>query len=316
MKKRLLNWLRCPACQKGDFALKGAPNACHDVETGTLVCNFCDRRYPVRDGIPRFISDHDPSRTKMTFGKEWELFAEETYQDMAHIRRFVETAWGDVSSFDGKRVIDAGCGPGYFSAVFAEKAYDVVAMDITNEGVAFARRKIGHLPNVHIIQGDLMRLPLKEAFADRVSSTGVLHHTPDPFHGFRSLVSTIRPGGEIAISVYSKYPWPARLCYKAIRNMTTRLTPHAVMNVSRVLVLFSYMPFSLLKWIPYPWAARWPEAAYKRRLWWTYDWYSPRYVNFYSTDQIKKWFERESLEGFTVFPEIGGYYKGKRRRGH
>ena len=316
MKGRLLKWLICPTCKSETLFLE-TPDTGEDVETGRLTCTPCGNSYLIQEGIPRLAfptsswpQPRFPTKTKQTFDLEWKLFAEETYADMAHIRHFVETAWGNPYSFRDKVVIDAGCGPGYFSAVFAEEAKEVIALDLTDQGVTHTQRRIGHLANVHVIQADLMRLPLRKEIADRVSSTGVLHHTPDPFGCFSSLVDRLKPGGEIAISVYSKYPWPARFFYQSLRKLTTAMTTQGIVRTARILVLFSYIPWRWINWIAYPWAHRWPQASYKRRLWWTYDWYSPEHVHFYSEKEIRQWYRRAGLRHFRFFPEIGGYYKG------
>ncbi|WP_148570985.1 Trm112 family protein [Nocardioides caldifontis] len=48
--ERLLELLRCPAC-KGTFADPG------EGTTGELVCTACERRYPVRNGVPVLLVD-------------------------------------------------------------------------------------------------------------------------------------------------------------------------------------------------------------------------------------------------------------------
>lgn len=46
--KELLDILACPAC-KGDIA--------YDQENEKLICQKCNRRYPVREGIPVMLVD-------------------------------------------------------------------------------------------------------------------------------------------------------------------------------------------------------------------------------------------------------------------
>ena len=46
--KELLDILACPAC-------KG--NIVYDQDNEKLICQKCDRRYPIRDGIPVMLVD-------------------------------------------------------------------------------------------------------------------------------------------------------------------------------------------------------------------------------------------------------------------
>jgi SAM-dependent methyltransferase len=110
------------------------------------------------------------------------------------------------ASFQGKRVLDAGCGTGrhaYFAARYG--ARNVVALDLS-DAVDAAKDNLSGLDNVDVVQGDLLRPPFRPASSgegfDLVYSIGVLHHLPNPLEGFRSLLRYVRPGGTIAIWVY------------------------------------------------------------------------------------------------------------------
>ena len=46
--KKLLDILACPAC-KGEIE--------YDEKNEKLICQECDRRYPIRDGIPVMLID-------------------------------------------------------------------------------------------------------------------------------------------------------------------------------------------------------------------------------------------------------------------
>jgi len=46
--KELLDILACPAC-KGNIA--------YDQENEKLICQKCNRRYPIREGIPVMLVD-------------------------------------------------------------------------------------------------------------------------------------------------------------------------------------------------------------------------------------------------------------------
>ena len=92
----------------------------------------------------------------------------------------------EPADFEGRVVLDAGCGKGrhiFLAAKF--KARTVVGVDLSN-AVEAAYRNTRELPNVHVIQADIYHLPFAQPF-DLAYSIGVLHHLPDPKAGFLAL---------------------------------------------------------------------------------------------------------------------------------
>jgi SAM-dependent methyltransferase len=79
------------------------------------------------------------------------------------------------------------------------------------------------LPNVLIVQADLLDLPLAEQAFDLVYSIGVLHHTPDPRRAFHQIARCVKPGGRLAVWLYRRNTAPQEWLNTAIRALTTRL---------------------------------------------------------------------------------------------
>ena len=210
MRERLLELVACPLCS-GRLALEGAERTGDDIRSGTLRCVAGCSAYPVRDGIPRLVPGalaEDKARTASAFGWEWQEF-HRLHDDARTREQFLDwIAPIEPRFFEGKVVLDAGCGMGRFarmSALFGAK--DVLAMDLS-DAVLAAARNVADLPNVHVVQADLYRLPLPRrpgaAVVDLAYSIGVLHHLPDPEGGFRQLVDKLRPGGTISAWVYGR----------------------------------------------------------------------------------------------------------------
>ena len=108
----------------------------------------------------------------------------------------------------GARMIDVGCGTGRFIPLakhFGVKEY--VGFDQSTaslkraEGVA---RSIG-FKQATFVEGDLFKLPFPDASFDYVNCYGVLHHTSDPYRGFKEQVRVLKPGGFAAIFLYNKF---------------------------------------------------------------------------------------------------------------
>jgi SAM-dependent methyltransferase len=146
----------------------------------------------------------DSAATAGAFGWEWQTF-ERLHDDATYTQQFLDWIWPlDPGFFRGKVVLDAGCGMGRFALVASRfGAREVLAVDLST-AVEAAARNTAHLPNVHVIQADISRLPLRPAALDFSYTIGVLHHLPDPEAGFHALVRHLRPGGAIFAWVYGR----------------------------------------------------------------------------------------------------------------
>jgi SAM-dependent methyltransferase len=60
------------------------------------------------------------------------------------------------------------------------------------------------LTNVEYAQADILKLGEIARTFDFIESVGVLHHMADPFNGWRTLLSRLRPGGFMRLGFYSE----------------------------------------------------------------------------------------------------------------
>lgn len=105
----------------------------------------------------------------------------------------------------GLRVLDVGCGQGIDVARYARAGAQATGVDLTPRHVELARAHIAALGlDAEIVGGDAEVLPFPDASFDRVSSNGVLHHTPDVDAALREIARVLRPGGEARIVVYHR----------------------------------------------------------------------------------------------------------------
>lgn len=103
---------------------------------------------------------------------------------------------GDVA---GKRVLDAGCGPGLYSEALLARGADVVALDASPAMVELARRRLG--PAVRVVHADLAEpLPFAASEFDLIVCALVIHHLDDREQCLRELFRVLRPGGHVVVS--------------------------------------------------------------------------------------------------------------------
>ena len=97
--------------------------------------------------------------------------------------------WRLAEGRPGMRVVDAGCGPGFFTLDLARRVGpegEVLAVDVQAESVDFLRAQ-GPPPHVRALVWDVEERALPEAGFDLVMLTDVLHHADDPAAALRLL---------------------------------------------------------------------------------------------------------------------------------
>jgi ubiquinone/menaquinone biosynthesis C-methylase UbiE len=105
----------------------------------------------------------------------------------------------------GLDVLDVGCGQGIDLARYARAGAKVTGVDLTPRHVELARAHLAAAGlSGTVVQGDAERLPFPDDSFDRVSSNGVLHHTPNIEAALREIRRVLRPGGEARIIVYNR----------------------------------------------------------------------------------------------------------------
>jgi SAM-dependent methyltransferase len=238
MKRRLLDWLACPACQSAIALTRAVPDV-GDIHDGELTCVACRARYPITRGIPRLLPPAlavEALATAERFGYEWTRFAEIRPEYEAQMLGWMAPVGRDA--FGGRRVLDAGCGKGrHLRLAAAFGAKEVIGVDL-GPAVDAAARNTVDLDNVHVVQGDLTRPPLRRESMDLIYSIGVLHHLPEPEAGFRALAPILRPGGRFVAWLYASEGngWVLALVDPA-RRLTSRLPLPLVSGLAWVVTL-------------------------------------------------------------------------------
>jgi SAM-dependent methyltransferase len=253
MQATLLPYLRCPGCH-------GCLEAMSDTE---LRCSGCTRIVPVRDGAPRFVSD--ATDTAKYFGYIWGLQAS-TIQPPTrwypyHLQKMYDSLGGPRLS---GLILDGGCGDGEdLSLRGLEPGCEAIGLELSSGGVATALARTRAQARTHVVQGDLLEIPLASAIFDGAYSYGVVHHTPDPERAVREIARTLKPGAPLYLYVYEDFTdrswgWRAALAIaNSVRHITTRMPPPMLMWLCRILSPIVYVCCTLPS-RHFKWASRMP----------------------------------------------------------
>ena len=99
----------------------------------------------------------------------------------------------------GERLLDIGCGSGWFGDRCQRKGVDVWALDIGRTGVAGAKARFPQAATYQV--GDLYYLPFATASFDAVVLSEVVEHLENIDAAIAEARRVLRPGGRLLVSV-------------------------------------------------------------------------------------------------------------------
>jgi SAM-dependent methyltransferase len=101
----------------------------------------------------------------------------------------------DLALPRGARVLDAGCGVGNATLLFARRDACVVGMDLSLPHLASAQAA-----GITFVQADASQPCFRERSFDLIWSCNTVNHVADPVSTLAALSATLRPGGRIALA--------------------------------------------------------------------------------------------------------------------
>lgn len=330
MREALLSYLCCPQCESG-FDLTMFRQDGEEIIEGLLHCVASQHVYPIVRSIPRilptafeqepdFTANHravistyrsvgsscvEPKveQTQKSFGRQWNTYrVQRSDEDLAYFRSKTGMA---PCNLRGKLVLDAGCGSGRYAKVAGEARAVVIGVDLS-PAVETAAESTSHLPNVHIVQSDILHLPFRSQLFEFIYSIGVLHHTPNAKKALACLVPLLADSGEIAVWLYPKWPMLVELYNRMLRSITTRMDLESLHRVAVLLEPVGLLKLKLLT------SEQWWQRAMGQvlrgltigvsyhpdreiRICDTFDWFSPPYQSHHTDGEVESWLRELGL---------------------
>ena len=282
-------------------------------------CPGCQRVYPNVNGIVRFVDTQDYASS---FGFQWHRY-QKTQLDQGQVREserdFQMKTGLRREDLQGKLVLDVGCGMGRFAEVATRWGASVVGIDLSAAAEVAAKNLADR--DFVAFQADVFALPFATESFDVIYSIGVLHHTPDCEAAVKALGKYLKPGGILAVWLYSGYnKWYRFSDYW--RRYTTRMKPESLHAMLGLAVPLFYHLESGLRRVPvlgnplgglvhqvFPVNRQSdPEA----RMLDTFDWYSPKYQSKHTYEEVFRWYEAMGLEDMHV-GELSIAVRGRKR---
>ena len=187
-------------------------------DAGAFSCAQCGHEFPIDEGISRLYWPHETVNAEADVTEAVKAFYEETpfpnYQDHDSVRSLIDKsriggyghALHEAIPFNSD-VLEVGCGTGQLTNFLGVSCRRVVGSDLCLNSLRLGEnfRQEHALDRVAFTQMNLFRPVFKPESFDVVLCNGVLHHTSDPFGGYKSLLPMVRPGGYIVIGLYNRW---------------------------------------------------------------------------------------------------------------
>jgi ubiquinone/menaquinone biosynthesis C-methylase UbiE len=138
---------------------------------------------------------------QLVFDEETGRQLEELYQigDAVRRRRLVRAA---LAAARGERVLDVGCGPGFYCAELVEEVGPegvIVGVDASPQILGLAKRRCEQYRNIDLHQADLTTLAIAGPSFDAALCVQVLEYVSDVAAGLTRIHEALRPGGRVVV---------------------------------------------------------------------------------------------------------------------
>lgn len=184
-------------------------------------------------------------------------------------------------------IADIGCGTGQLANFLGLKSdRRILGVDYSQRSLDLAQalRDKFNLHNVRFQRENILDLSLPDHSFDYVFCNGVLHHTSDPYRGFRHLVRITRPGGFVVVGLYNKFGRLMLNVRRRIVRLQLKFDPKAKERaLEKQLVKLE-------------------KDELKLKTWWA-DQYEHPHESVHTVGEVLDWFAKNGVSYVSSFPK-------------
>ena len=107
------------------------------------------------------------------------------------------------NEYDLGKVVEFGCGTGYFTRTIAKNAEHVTATDVSPKMIKVAKAKLKDLPNVTFRVENCKKISFPPDTFDAALMANVLHTLDDPLKALKECHRVLKKGGKLLIINYT-----------------------------------------------------------------------------------------------------------------
>lgn len=215
-----------------------------------------------------------------------------------------------LKDFEGKTVLDCGCGGGQHLNFVAPHCKHITGIDLNTPDIA--RKNTKKYKNVRVVEGDIAKIKLKKKF-DVAFSIGVLHHTDNPAKSFNNIKKMVKKNGRLIIWVYS---WEGNFLNRTLveflkKHIFLRLNKNILWILSLITNTLMYLPIYTVYLLPirclpfYEYFQNWRKLSFMRNNQNVFDKLNAPQTFFIKKSTIKKWFNAKEFKNIHI-----SFYKG------
>ncbi len=296
MKERLVQFLACPTCAR-DLSVSVNKTEGAEIIDGLLRCTS-GHEWNITGGVPRFLAPASSlsklqQKTIRNFGDEWKMWDDFGWSDKAAsavtLEIFRYKVLVERGELDGALVLDAGCGNGRYTKAARHFGGEVIGVDLS-DAVDVAYHNMKDDDKVHIIQGDLFKLPLKKHVFDFIFSNGVLMHTGNAERAFASLVPHLKESGAITVHLYHRGNPIYEFNDWWLRAITTRLPLPVMYTIAKGIAdIANALPKTFVDY------GLNTLARIERHPHYVFDWYTAPIATHHTYPELYTWLKNNGL---------------------
>lgn len=272
-------------------------------------------------------------QTQETFNFKWSNFPTDDDKSSVRAKERIQRNGWTVDEFeewiDGKRVLDAGCGTGWYTHILSDynDSGEVYGIDIAEDAI----RESDTNSHQGLIVGNINKLPFRDGVFDYVSCEEVIHHTPDPEETLNHLVTKLKEEGIFTMYVYKQKPLLREMADTTIRKKTVEMGMDECLEFSQKMTEMGKQLHEIDETIDVPdipildiegGEYSLHEFVYRHFVkcyfdWETedeeistltnFDWYRPEYAYRYTEDEVRRLVDEAGLEIEHLTELISGY---------